>query len=102
MRLFTAQLHARIAPPLGCKLPSISLHLSLQKSAVSVPCEMEDTDVASMSVIELSLWLKDNGIPDAFCEAFEGTRCTSRTMYLENGFVNVLLELPVNASLTYN
>jgi len=34
--------------------------------------EKTATDIASMSVVELSMWLKDNGIPDAFCEAFEG------------------------------
>ena len=33
---------------------------------------MASTNFSSMSTTDLVLWLKDQGIPDDFCDKFEG------------------------------
>lgn len=43
---------------------------------------MEDSfELESMSAQELSAWLKQSGIPDKFCDLFEGLHLAKATVY---------------------
>ena len=48
---------------------------------------MERGDIEAMSSVELSMWFKENGVQDSYCELFEGK--IARLMW--NGSKSILI-----------
>lgn len=44
-------------------------------------CQVAMAELATKTVEELSVWLKENGVPHEFCEKFEGEASISADFY---------------------